>query len=218
MRRQPVRLFLDIFSLPCGDVLLRASVLSVPLFPPPVGDQRVRVAGGRPSVQTSSIETWARKVNDRDLEQGTCLTGSRLTASKGMFVVLTACTHCVGYDRHVDGWMLKLVLPDWSSKCRPTDPRKPAKNVGLQEKLNAERKVFVRLDFWEAELDLLFEATWFWRSRDRRFRSTCTEKDYEFRGPVGPKACRSTALPYAHGRLDLTVRTHGQTLLFYRYR
>ena len=35
----------------------------------------------------------------------------------------------------------------------------------------------------------------------------------EFRGRVGPEACR-TAPGYAHGQ----VRTHGQTLLFYRYR
>ena len=37
-----------------------------------------------------------------------------------------------GYDRYVDGWILKLFLPDWSSKCRQTDPRKSTKiNVRL---------------------------------------------------------------------------------------
>ena len=41
-----------LLGLPCGDVLLRVlrvSVQSVPLFPPFVNDQRVRVAGNRPS-------------------------------------------------------------------------------------------------------------------------------------------------------------------------
>ena len=33
----------------------------------------------------------------------------------------------------------------------------------------------------------------------------------EFRGRVGPEACRRTAPGYAHGQ----VRTHGQTLLLY---
>ena len=60
------------------------------------------------------------------------------------------------------------------------------------------RRVLVRLGLREAGLGLLFGATWFWRSWGRRFRST--EKDYQFRGPVGPEACRRTAPPNAHGR------------------
>ena len=56
-------------SSACGDVLLRFSVQSVPLFQPPVGDQWVGFAGG-PPVQTPSIVISARNVSDRDRDHG----------------------------------------------------------------------------------------------------------------------------------------------------
>ena len=60
----------------------------------------------------------------------------------------------------MDGWILKLFLPDWSSKCRQTDPRKSAKiNVRFQERLTCSKESLVRLGFWEAVFGLLFGAT-----------------------------------------------------------
>ena len=56
---------------------------------------------------------------------------------------------------------------------------------------------------------------WFCFLEHRDFDDPGTEDLInEFRGRVGPEACRRTAPGYAHGQ----VRTHGQTLLFYRYR
>ena len=133
-------------------------------------------------------------------------------SSKGMFIVLTG---CLGYDRYVDGWMLKLVLPDWSSKCWQTDPRKPAKSVGFQEKLHAQGRVLFRLGFWEAELVCFLKQRDFDDPEIDDFDQRIRRKITNFGDPSGQK--------HVGGRRRDThtadkVLTHGQTLLFYRYR
>ena len=61
---------------------------------------------------------------------------SRLPASKGIFVVLTAYARCLG-KRQIRGRLeFETFLPDISSKYRQADPRKSAKKiVRFQEKL-----------------------------------------------------------------------------------
>ena len=132
-------------SLPCGGGLLRVSMQSVSSVNAHVGDRQVRFAGGGcPPSKTSSIVTFAKKVSDRDSEPGKKASfSSAWAASKGMFVELTAYSRSSGYDRYVDGWILQLFLPDWSSKCRQTDPRKSAKiNVRFKKRLTCSKESF----------------------------------------------------------------------------
>ena len=174
-----------------------------------VGDRQVRLAGGSsPSSKTSSIVTFSKKaVSDRDYEPGRKWSSFRAwAASKSMFVVLTAYTDSLGYDRYVNGWILKLFLPDWSSKYRQTDPRKSAKNVRFQE--NAPRRVLLRVGNWEAGFGLLVVAAWFrqsWQQRTiTKFRDLSSQKHVGWRR--------------RHTHTADKVLTPGQTLLFYRYR
>ena len=94
---------------------------------------------------------------------------------------------------------------------RPTKVRE--KNVRLQESVWAQRRVLVNLGFWEAGFGLLFGATWFQLSGDLRFDQQRTITN--FGDPSGQR--------HVGGRRRDThtadkVLTHGQTLLFYRYR
>ena len=74
--------------------------------------------------------TLARnRVNDQDCDVSTeetarifsSLIGLPALAEKDMFVVLTAYVGSLTYNRYVDDWILKLVLPDRYSKYRQTD-------------------------------------------------------------------------------------------------
>ena len=93
------------------------------------------------------------RVNDRDREhgrKGNCkdLFSLERAASFGRKGhVRHTCSVChvwyVGFlrnNRYVDCWILKLVLPDRSSKYRQTDPRKSAKKpVRFLEKLTCSK-------------------------------------------------------------------------------
>ena len=76
--------------------------------------------------------TLARnRVNDQDCDVSTEETarifssligrGLPALAEKDMFVLLTAYVGSLTYNRYVDDWILKLVLPDRYSKYRQTD-------------------------------------------------------------------------------------------------
>ena len=166
---------------------------------------QVRFAGGGcPPSKTSPIVTFAKKVRDRDREP---VLEEKESFFSSVEQLQRACSLywqriLVRWDA-IDTW--KVGFGNFFTRLfgleRPTESDRPTR---VREKMSDFRcpkdlrSVLVRLGFWEAELGLLFEATWFWRPRDRRFRST--EKDYEFRGPVRPTACWRTAPPYAHGR------------------
>ena len=94
-----------------------------------------------------------KPVNDRDSKHGrkgealSSLSRLRLPVSKGIFVVLTAYAGSLTNDRHVDGWILKLFLPDThrSSNYRQTDPRKSAKKSShFRKSFHVQRRVVVR--------------------------------------------------------------------------
>ena len=114
----------------------------------------------------------------------------------------------------VDCWILKLFLPDRSSKYQQTDTWKSAKKLSdFLKSFYVQSRVLVNCGLWEAGFGFLRGATWFRWSRARRFDQRRTI--VYFGDPSGQK--------HVGGRRRGThtadkVRTHGQTLLFYRYR
>ena len=135
-------------------------------------------------------------------------------SSGGPFSLLAACTDSLRYDRYAWTVGFQNFLPDRHSNYRQTDPRIES----LRKNCPIFGKAYMfKVEFW---LSVIFErqgfgflcgAAWFrWSRRDRRFdqRRTIT-----YFGDPSRKTCRRPAPGYAHGQ----VRTHGQTLLFYRY-
>ena len=123
-------------------------------------------------------------------------------SSGGPFSLLAACMDSLRYGRYAWTVGFRNFLPDRPSKYRQTDPRIESlrKNCPIFGKAYMFKvEFFFKCDFWEAGFGFLCGAAWFRWSRDRRFdqRRTITY----FGDPSGRK-----------------VLTHGQTLLFYRYR
>ena len=70
----------------------------------------------------------------------------------------------------VDCWILKLFLPDRSSKYRQTDTWKSVKKLSdIWKSLHVQSRVLVNWDLWEEGFGFLRGATWFRWSRARRF-------------------------------------------------
>ena len=119
-----------------------------------------------------------------------------------------------GNDRYVDGWFLKLFYSTSPrSTDRPTHESLQKKLSDFRNSLHVQIRVEVRRRFWEAGFSLLSGATWFHRSRDRGFDQRRMIPN--FGDPSGQR--------HVGGRRRDThtadkVLTHGQTLLFYRYR
>ena len=109
----------------------------------------------------------------------------------------------------VDCWISKLFTRQTLElpTDRPTNRKSAKKTVRFSEKL--------KWAFWEAGFGFLCGAAWFRWSRDRRFQQFSDKRrTITYFGDPSGKTCRRPAPGYAHGQ----VRTHGQTLLFYRYR
>ena len=120
-------------------------------------------------------------------------------------------------------WQRKQVSWDTIDTCtvgfwNPTDPRntdrRPTheslrKNVRFQEKLTCSKeRGRVWFAFWSNVIWTIPGST-IWSA----------ENDYEFRGPVGhPSGQKDVGGRRRHTHTADKVLTHGQTLLFYRYR
>ena len=128
-----------------------------------------------------------------------------------LFITHNVCE--VRYDRYAStvgfwNFFTLRILKD-----RQTNPRKSAKKLSdFRKSLHVQSRVVVQWDFWETGFGLLFGATWFWQSRNRQFDQR--RMTTNFGEPSGQKN--------AGGRRRDThtadkVRSHGQTLLFYRY-
>ena len=140
--------------------------------------------------------------------------GLPASAEKDTFVLLTAYVGSLTNNWYVDGQTLTLVLSDRSSKYWQTDPRKTGKKLpDFRKSLHVQRRVVFWWGFWEAGFGLLSWAPWFWRSGERSFDQRRMIPN--FRDPSGHRHVGGR-------RRDMhtadKVWTHGQTLLFYRYR
>ena len=171
----------------------------------------------------SNVITLVRnRVNDRDRDVSTeekarifsCLTGLPASAEKDMFVIPTA---YVGSSTTIDSWTIGFWSLFYPTDTRNTDrlaqENRRQKLSDFRKSLHVQRRVAVRWGFWDAGFGLLSGAPWFWRSGERGFdqrRMISNFGDPSGQGHVG-------------GRRQDThtadkVLTHGQTLLFYRYR
>ena len=132
------------------------------------------------------------------------LGGLSASAEKDMFGVLTAYVRSLRNTRYVNETcftrQILEITTDWPMQ------ESLRKNCPILGKLTCLK---ARWRLWESGFGLLSIL----EHRDFDDPGTA-DLINEFRGRVGPEACRRTAPGYAHGQ----VRTHGQTLLFYRYR
>ena len=203
--RQPALLFLEIFKRKVLAMRRRASsrlrAVCVSLLTPCRWPAGSLCWWQLPSIQSffhcnfrqKSKRSWSSAWKKRQVSF------RAWAASKGMFVVLTAYTGSLGYDRYVEGWILKLFLT-WLILEMLTDrPTKVCeKNAWFHEKLTCRKESFSEVGFFR-------DRVWFalWSnviSTIPGLRIWSTKNHYEFRGPVGPKACRRTTPGYAHGR------------------